>query len=236
MKKHARTNYDLTVFPKVVREVHAAMQAGEIKKEIKISMGNPKLGKTANFNLLPVITCAKCARCTCAIDGCYAVKNCLAHGYNWHTNNCLRAWAINTVMVFYYPTIAENQLYMWLKVNGNKIDFFRIHASGDFVNMRYTDMWYRLIKEFQNVQFLAFTKQFLNVSKFDFEHFKNCSIRLSGWTNVIIPYELIVRAFKCSFCIGDGDAIPENALRCPGDCETCRVCWYNEIDTYFEKH
>jgi len=44
---------------------------------------------------------------------------------------------------------------------------------------------------------------------------------------------------NCAYCVEHGDTAPVGAVECPGNCDTCGMCWNLKqlnIDTYFNKH
>ena len=200
-------------------------------------LANSKLGNIAAFNMLPGCTCSAEARRHCMKEGCYAVKNLFRCGYNIETNCVLKAWTENTVMAANHPYKLETLLEKWIEKN--KPAFIRIHASGDFMTVKYARVWYRIAKRHPEINFLAFTKQGEIVRHVHFYKIKNFSLVLSGWTGIAIPDDLR-KYYRCAWC-NDGieTRIPSNAIHCPGNCETCGLCWkLREIgrDTYFDKH
>lgn len=199
--------------------------------------GNNKLGTIPAWNLLPVCTCSPEARRTCAVNGCYAVKNVLCHGYDIEKNNCLNAWTENTVLVKKDLAMFKELMIAYLSKKQPK--FFRIHSSGDFDSLEYMQAWYDIISLFPDIHFLAFTKQFDLLRNVPFYKLPNNPIVLSGWTGLVIPEDLR-QYYRCAWC-DDGieTRIPDNAIECPGNCEQCGLCWQlNKIqrDTYFHKH
>ena len=203
--------------------------------------GNRKLGEIPSFNIAPVVTCAACANRTCALEGCYAVKNMFAHGYNYNTNNVLRAWLDNTLLAFTDLDALEAELDAVLTLQEQSISagkFFRMHSSGDFFSVAYAQMWERLIAKHPGIKFLAFTKQFDVVRAVDFSALANISLVLSGWPGVEIPEDLKSK-YRVAYCVDHGDAAPTGAIECPGNCDTCGMCWNLAAigrDVYFNKH
>jgi hypothetical protein len=131
----------------------------------------------------------------------------------------------------------EARLIAW--ITENKPRFFRVHSSGDFFSVAYAEMWVRIAEACPNTRFLAFTKQFSIVRKVDFQSVANFELVLSGWTGVEIPEDLR-QIYHCAWC-DDGieTRIPENAIECPGNCDSCGMCWrlsQLKLDTYFHKH
>lgn len=206
---------------------------------LHISTSNSKLGCIPSFNLLPGLTCSPESCKHCLREGCYAVKNVFRCGYNVDKNSTLSAWTENTVLAFTDIDRLESELIDYLNSVQAVCKLFRIHSSGDFFSVEYATMWYRLAKRFPNIRFLAFSKQWDIVRKVKFYTLPNFSLVLSGWTCIPIPDDLR-KHYRCAWC-DDGieTRIPANAMLCPGNCETCGMCWYlNELgrDTKFIKH
>lgn len=213
----------------------------QVKPGFHISAGNTKTGAIHAWSLLPVVTCNghKC-------PGCYAVKNCLCHGYDVEKNNCLKAWAENTKFVFdcektgdYTPFIDAMIDYFTPEINRPR--FFRVHVSGDFFSKNYAAAWATIAGLFPDVRFLAFTKCYSNVEKVVFP--ANFQVVLSGWPGVDIPETLSGR-LPIAFLDVPGyadylDARRADALECPGNCITCGMCWNlsrTGHDVKFHKH
>lgn len=198
---------------------------------------NKKTGSIPGWALLPGVTCSGDSCNHCFIDGCYAVKNALCHGYDIEKNNCLRAWTENTVLVANHVDIFKEEMIKYLQKN--KPAFFRIHTSGDFINTRYANVWFDIAVMFPGIKFLAFTKKWNIARSVPFYILENFSLVLSGWTGVEIPEDLREH-YPCAWCNdGQETRIPNDALKCPGKCETCGLCWELKNikkDTYFNKH
>lgn len=228
-----KSGYDVSRIAEIIRD--------SAKPEFHAPRGNSKLGTIPAWNVAPFVTCSECAMKSCAIDGCYAVKNMFAHGYNYNTNNVLKAWTDNTKLAFTDLDKLEKQLDAYLTVVEMSIascKFFRIHSAGDFFSVKYAEMWKRLAINHPGVKFLAFTKQFDIIRKVDFSGLDNFSLVLSGWTGCEIPADLMEK-YHAAFCVERGQDAPENALECPGNCDTCGMCWnLNAINSnvYFHKH
>jgi len=198
---------------------------------------NSKLNGIPAWNLLPMCTCSPEARRTCGINGCYAVKNALCHGYDMEKNNCLRAWTENTVLSRKHLRKLEKLLDAWLEKYHPAL--FRVHSSGDFFSIEYARMWKRLAKKHPETRFLAFTKQFDIVRHVRFYQTENFELVLSGWTGITIPEDLR-KHYRVAWCDDGAETrIPENAIHCPGDCNHCKACWFLSKmgrDSYFTKH
>jgi hypothetical protein len=97
-------------------------------------------------------------------------------------------------------------------------------------------MWARVAAAAPHTNFLAFTKQWDNIRGIEFP--ENFSMVLSDWPGIEIPSDL--RALYSVAWLDDGrDCIPADAIECPGNCETCGVCWAlakRGLDVKFRKH
>ena len=231
MKKE--TGYDVSRIAGIIKN--------DAKPDFHAPRGNSKLGLIPAWNLAPVVTCAACAKKTCAVGGCYAVKNMFAHGYSYGTNNVLKAWSDNTKLAYTDLARLEKQLDAVLTVQENSISagkFFRVHSSGDFFSVAYAEMWKRLAEKHSGIKFLAFTKQFDIIRKADFSALNNFSIVLSGWTGVDIPEDLLTK-YPAAFCAEKGQQAPDGCMECPGNCDTCGMCWNLKAtgkNVFFHKH
>ena len=198
----------------------------------KISNGNSKLGTIANTSLTPGATCSAEACATCLKEGCYACKS-----YRMY-KTVRAAWDSNTDMAMNdLPTMEKDLMSYFGGMNAPR--FFRIHVGGDFVTEEYAAMWARVMQASPSTNFLALTKQWANVINVDFP--ANASIVPSGWPDCKIP-DAILEKFHCAAYCDDGTnsaEIPADAIECPGNCETCGVCWSlakRGINVFFRKH
>ncbi len=228
-------NYRFSVLAEAVSSVSARENMSA-----HVSTTNSKLGCIPSFNLLPGVTCSGESCSHCLREGCYAVKNAFRCGYNVDKNSTLSAWAENTFLARYrLSDLLYQMLREWLLAHRMTVKLFRIHSSGDFFSFEYAEMWYKLAEEFSEIRFLAFTKQWDIVRAVPFYKLANFSLVLSGWTGIKIPEDLR-QLYPCAWCDdGTENRIPDDAMLCPGLCESCGMCWYlKEIgrDTKFIKH
>lgn len=122
---------------------------------------------------------------------------------------------------------------------------FRLHESGDFYSVAYLDMWLRIAEAHPDVVFYTYTKQFDVIRKRAAEilAMPNFTIKLSAWTGLPLPQDLIDMGFHVAYC-DDGieDRIPKNAFACPataGNDMTCERCGYvcaKNCDVCFHLH
>lgn len=182
-----------------------------------ISKGNVKVGAIPNFSLTPGVSCSRQACATCHVNGCYAMKS-----YRMY-KNVRNAWDENTSLALFNIEELEKQIRAYLSKYKGK--FFRIHVAGDFITKEYAQMWFRIIKDYPGIIFLAFTKQFDNVRDIPFDTLTNMTLLLSDWEGIEMPEDLKER-YQIAYCIEHDDVIPENTVLCPGSCENCNACWF----------
>lgn len=135
----------------------------EYWSHFKISIKGSKVGDIANFSLPPVQTCNKAA--PCITDGCYAVK---AYGLYPGTRV---AQDINLALL---KAGKYDQLVRELTVaikstfkktvgqikEGEKIQYFRFHVSGDVFSDEYFKAMCQVAKNNPDVGFWTYTKQY----------------------------------------------------------------------------
>lgn len=99
-------------------------------------------------------------------------------------------------------------------------------------------MWVRLAVAHPDIRFLAFTKQVDIVRPYVKSPLpKNFSLILSAWPGV--PLDEECRKYLPVAWVDDGkeDRFSADAMRCPGNCESCAYCWAMDgKDVVFKKH
>jgi hypothetical protein len=124
----------------------------------------------------------------------------------------------------------------------DKLTVFRIHESGDFYNIAYTEKWIEIAQHFENDQrivFLAYTKSiwyFINLG-YGYPGFpSNLVVRSSLWADttaknvtLTVNYEFPIYTALSRI---DMDTEKENGhrfteCRCD-DCANCGYCWNKE--------
>lgn len=200
-----------------------------MKNELKahISKGNSKVGRIPNFSLTPGISCSAEACRTCLKEGCYACKS-----YRQYPN-VRRAWDENTTMSVDFLNYLILEINDWL--TKHKPTYFRIHVGGDFITHEYAEAWAYIASKHPETRFLAFTKQWDNIRGVSFPD--NVSIVLSAWRGCSIPEDL-KQQYAVAY-VSDCDDVPENAIPCGGNCETCHACWglaKRGLNVVFDKH
>ena len=199
------------------------------KMSVKISNGNIKVGTIPNISLTPGRSCSAEACKTCLRGGCYAMKS-----YKMY-KNVRQAWDHNTEMALHDLETMEKELTGYF-TGMNAPRFFRIHVAGDFISREYAGMWARIAAAAPHTNFLAFTKQWEMIRGVNFPN--NFSLVLSSWPGTIIPEDLR-KKYSVAWLDDGTEKIPENAMECPGNCDTCGVCWSlskKGIDVKFKKH
>jgi hypothetical protein len=120
--------------------------------------------------------------------------------------------------------------------------FFRWHVSGDVVDARYWEGMLSLAYGCPQTRFLAFTKRvdILSPDVVDVVP-ENLSLVISAWPGFDIPQGFAQR-FPIAWMRDRRDPdprIPAGALECPGNCESCGMCWSLARigrDVVFDKH
>lgn len=202
----------------------------------KIAEGDQtKVGNIPRWSLPPVYTCGGyCKHCE---HNCYALKD----YFNNRTASVSKHQARNCNAVTEDLEGTEAYLIKWLQ--RHKPAFFRVHPSGDFAvpryGHRYAAMWYRVAKACPETRFLAFTKAFEIVRKVPFYELDNFSLVLSEWTDKLKAPEDLKEHYRTSRAVVNLEDARPNEIICPGNCETCGMCWaLKELghDVAFEIH
>jgi len=117
---------------------------------------------------------------------------------------------------------------------GHHPAFFRWHVSGDCPDRLYAKMVVIIARNFPETKFLIFTKRY--------DWFKgrlpaNLSVVFSCWPGLELPKSRsIPRAYMQD---GTETRVNGSELECPGNCETCGMCWSLKKagkNVVFEKH
>jgi hypothetical protein len=162
---------------------------------------------------------------------CYALKAVRLYP---HTRE---AWSRNARIAkrhpdFYFMQIAE-------RVAKAKPRLFRWHVAGDILNADYLYGMCTIAEENPCTHFLAFTKAFDIVNGYEDREALpgNLVIIFSAWPrmNFENPHG------HCIAWMQDGteNRVPESAIECPGNCETCGLCYEMPKlgrDVVFHKH
>ena len=196
---------------------------------IHISNGNSKIGKCYNWSLTPLLSCTEEACRTCGQEGCYACSS-----YRQYPD-CRAAWDENFLWVILNLPKWETLMVKWLSVF--RPDKFRIHVAGDFCTLEYALAWKRIILAFPETRFFGFTKQWDIVRQAKFYECPNFKLRLSAWTGVNLPLDLMLRYPVAWVDDGIETRIPADTFVCPGNCDVCNYyCANSDGATVFHKH
>jgi hypothetical protein len=159
--------------------------------DINVSVGNIKVGKIHNINLLPGEhllhtktrglltdvpgTCNGCCE-GCESGGCYAIRDA-----KLHHNVTIPAWVTNTLLMrkdlnAFFDKIDEY-------INLNKVKYWRWHAAGEVPSYEYLVKMNDVAKKHPEVKFYFYTKRFDWVVKFEQEHCfaDNLTCNISVW-------------------------------------------------------
>lgn len=198
-------------------------------QRVTISRGNRKLGAIMNVSTQPVQCCPKCI--PCAEGGCYALKSLRLYPAT------RKAWAKNARIAktnpkSYFLQIANS-------IAGRRPRYFRWHVAGDILNVDYLREMCRIAVQNPRTQFLAFTKAFNIVNAYERTRTSppNLAMIFSAWPGLRIdnPHGHRIAWMQD----GTEDRVPEDAVECPGNCETCGVCFrLSKLgrDVVFHKH
>jgi hypothetical protein len=107
---------------------------------------------------------------------------------------------------------------------------FRFHVSGDFPDPEYFRASLNTARAFPETGFLAFTKRanFLPRGRARATVPENFTLIQSMWPNWTNGNGRAVPGYGRAYMLDPtrpDPRIPRNALRCPGNCETCNACW-----------
>ena len=194
-----------------------------MKNKITISPGNIKTGAIPSVSLNKS-TCRKDAPC---FKACYMNKRlnqwkCVGESYGKNTSICLKK-----------PEQYWDDLTTYLCKK--EPAFFRFHIQGDIIDASYLNCMISIAKWFPSTKFLAFTKKYelcLAVKKYP----KNLSIVFSAWPGFPLPKQ---SRFPIAYMQDGSETRVKNAIECPGNCDTCGMCWsLKQIkkNVVFKKH
>lgn len=132
--------------------------------------GNSKIGKGIyHFSTLPtnqifhVVINNKSydikGTCPCHCDGCYATKG------NYNYTSVKNSLAIKTWLIRNDLEFVKNAIIAQIKAD--KIEFIRLHASGDFDSDSYINTVHEIVKECKETTFWTYTKNSKAENAFD---------------------------------------------------------------------
>ena len=198
-------------------------------KRVTISPGNRKLGAILNVSTQPVQCGPK--GIPCADGGCYALKSLRLYAQT------RKAWVKNARIAKTHPRSYFSQITN--SIADRKPRHFRWHVAGDILNVAYLRQMCRIAAKNPVTQFLVFTKAFNIVNDYENreELPRNLAVIFSAWPGMRInnPHGHRIAWMQD----GREDRVPEDAVECPGNCETCAVCFRLAKlgrDVVFQKH
>jgi hypothetical protein len=196
-----------------------------IKQIVTISEGNTKTGALPSISLPPVFTCNPEADCT--KGACYMLPLLKLRP------SVFKAYNKNYKSFQIHPNLYFEAINEWINIK--QPNFFRWHVSGDIPNLDYLERMLMISDAHPGTSFLCFTKQYHLVEKWlsegvfcsDNQQFpENFSMVVSAWPKLEIPKSLgsLPKAWYLNPSNLDS-RIPDNCLKCPGNCETCGMCF-----------
>ena len=196
---------------------------------VAISKGNRKLGDLMNISISPRTCCPEDV--PCASDGCYALR-----AYRLYPDT-RKAWSRNGRIAKRHPDSYFRQIAA--RVAKIKPRLFRWHVAGDILNADYLQGMCRIAEENPETHFLAFSKAFDIVNRYEDREAipGNLVIVFSAWPRMKIdnPHGHRVAWMQD----GTETRVPEDAIECHGNCETCGLCYELPrlgVDVVFHKH
>ena len=198
-------------------------------QHVSISKGNRKLGGVMNISTTPRRCCPEGV--PCASEGCYAWK-----AYRLYPAT-RKAWTRNERIAKRDPDSYFAQIAA--RVARDRPRLFRWHVAGDILSTGYLRGMCRIANENPRTHFLVFTKAFEIVNRYEDREAipSNLVIIFSAWPGMTFdnPHGHRVAWMQD----GTETRVPENAIRCPGNCETCGLCYALPrlaVDVVFHKH
>jgi hypothetical protein len=199
------------------------------KQLVSISKGYRKLGLVMNISTTPGRCCIRGV--TCVRDGCYAFKALRLYP------GTRAAWCRNEDLAKHHPDSYFMQIEK--QVAETKPRLFRWHVAGDILNGDYLGGMCRIAAANPGTHFLAFTKAFEIVNRYE-DHktiAANLVIVFSAWPGMTFlnPHGHRVAWMQD----GTETRVPEDAISCPGNCESCGMCYELDRlgrDVVFHKH
>ena len=199
------------------------------KQLVSISSGNRKLGSVPSTSMTPGRTCPKGV--PCLGQGCYALKALRLYP------GTRAAWRRNEDLAKHHPDSYFIQIAA--QVAKAKPRLFRWHVAGDILNRNYLCGMCRIAFANPQTHFLAFSKAFEIVNEYEDREAipANLVIVFSAWPKMTFlnPHGHRIAWMQD----GTETRVPEGALECPGNCESCGMCYELDRlgrDVVFHKH
>ena len=196
---------------------------------VSISKGNRKLGCVPNISMTPGKSCVK--GIPCLGQGCHALKALRLYPAT------RAAWRRNEYLARNHPDSYFTQIAA--QVAATKPRLFRWHVAGDILGREYLRDMCRIAAANPSTHFLAFTKNFDVVNRFEDREAvpSNLVIVFSAWPRMTFlnPHHHRVAWMQD----GSENRVPADAIECPGNCESCGMCYELDRlgrDVVFHKH
>lgn len=200
--------------------------------------GNDKIGKGVwHFSTLPgtreyTVTIngkeyKTAGTCVCDCIGCYAMTG------NYRFPKTINNIGIRNVLARDYIGWLENAISA--QIQAEKIQFIRIHASGDFFSMEYALMWKRIAIAFPGVTFWTYTKNAACESLFD--GIENANIVKSVIPGVGLNFghcDYILACYEYLKAAGKTVYICRCGIDNNQHCTNCKGCSKNEFVLFLE--
>jgi hypothetical protein len=188
----------------------------------KLSDGNTKLGTVPNISLPPITTCMRKAPCA---KLCYAMKS----QRMYQATRDMRAHNLRAFRRSpddYFTSIADQTAGM---------PFFRWHVAGDIVDALYLAGIVGVARANPGTKYLVFTKRYDLVNEYlgggsvdrrgKVKLPSNLAIVFSAWPGLDMDNR---HSLPVAYMVpkdGSEGRIDGTEIECPGNCETCGMCW-----------
>ena len=190
--------------------------------------GNSKMGQNVYlYNLPAKDTCTPTHWCLYGRNGkpaCYALRN------NFCLPTVIEA-AKKRLEISKQPDFVEKMSEF---IRDKKVNYFRMHSSGDFYSNEYVQKWLEIAKNCPDTLFRSSTRR-LDLT--------DSIIELNSLSNVIIRESLDLDRpeQQTSLPFSALAHLPivqrESCYKCPNDCDKCGFsCWKNRWNTCFDEH
>lgn len=200
--------------------------------------GNDKIGKGVwHFSTLPGTGIFEAVinekpvtvkgTCPCDCIGCYAKTG----NYNYSTT--IQALAIRTILARNYIDWLERAIMA--QIEADHIKFVRIHASGDFIDKPYIEMWQRIVEACKSAIFWTYTKN--KEAEKAFDSFDNANIVKSVIPGKGLNYghcDYILSCYEFLKAAGKSVYICRCGIDKDQHCNNCKGCSVNEYVLFIE--
>lgn len=200
--------------------------------------GNEKIGKGIwHFSTLPTneffevyinfVKYVLKGTCPCHCVGCYATSG------NYNYQNVKDSLGVKTWLV--YNDLDYVKKAIQAQIIADKIEFVRIHASGDFFSMEYVGMWHDIAKENAGVTFWTYTK--LKQAENAFDDLPNANIVKSVIPHKGVNYghcDYILALYEYLTGLGKKVYICRCGIDKSQHCTNCKGCSKNDYVLFLE--